>query len=92
MAEFTIYYGDGTTRSGTKKADWVKAPNTNVQVVVEWRTPSVTERPWTLVLDRYIWTGDETYDPFGYGAKSGALIFDQQYTAIWQSAFWEPKP
>lgn len=34
MAEWRIYYGDGTTVEGTTKTEWNAAPSANVQVVV----------------------------------------------------------
>ena len=34
MAEWRIYYGDGTTVEGTTRAEWTAAPMANVQVLV----------------------------------------------------------
>jgi hypothetical protein len=89
---WTIYYADGTTVSGSSEAEWTAAPGTGVQVVVLWEEPPVEERPWRLVRDRYLWTGTDEYDPFGWGAKEGSLLPDEEYAAIAELAFYGPVP
>lgn len=83
---WTIYYGDGVVVHGQSNIDWQQAPNTGVQVVVCWRIPPWTNRPWAGVIDRELWTGDDTYDPWGWGVKFGTWLPDEDYTAIWKRA------
>lgn len=83
---WTIYYADGTRWNGETQEDWQQAPNSGVQVIVEWRTPPWTERPWSGVLDRYLWTGEDTYDPWHWGMKFGTWLPEQDYLAIWRRA------
>lgn len=88
---WTIYYSDGSTVTGHSESDWLAAPNTQVQVVVEWRVPGITERPWRGVIDRFLWTGEDRYDPFGWGVKFGELIPDADYQRIWEQAAYRGK-
>jgi hypothetical protein len=92
MPDFTIYYGDGSTVSGSTRNQWRNAPAVGVQAVVLWEVPHYTERPWTNVSDRKLWTGDDTYNPFGWGVKSGALLPDAAYRQIWNRAFYDARP
>lgn len=91
-AAWTIYYGDGETVSGEGAAAWASAPSENVQVVVLWEPPHWSERPWAGVDDRKIWTGEDVYDPFGWGPKHGKQIDDAEYAMIAHRAFYDPKP
>ncbi len=85
---FRIYYADGTVREGLTKRDWTAAPDDGVQVVV--RFPKTQPLRWHCstgpVRDRDLWTGDDEYDPFGWGPKRGSLIGDAAYRAIWEQA------
>lgn len=88
-----IYYGDGRIVEGNTKTDWTRAPKTNVQVVVSLQPQDpprwhyVNAQGKTIpVRDRQLWTGVDTYDPFGYGAKTGLLISLPVYEEIWNKA------
>jgi len=79
--------------SGETEREWLAAPSEGVQVIV--RFPRQTETGWTYtldgethikVMDRDLWTGEDSYDPFGWGAKQGALLEDDAYYAIWNRA------
>lgn len=85
---FSIWYADGSRVDGATKADWRAAPAVGVQVVVRWREPEVVRwgTPDGPIRDREIWTGDDSYDPFGWGEKIGTLIDDAAYKAIWREA------
>lgn len=87
MSEWRIYYGDGSVVTGTTEPEWTAAPAEDVQVVVLMEPYPHNFRPWRGVSDRQIWTGDDTYDPFGWGVKHGKLISRRRYDAIWKRAF-----
>ncbi len=42
--------------------------------------------------DRSLWTGEETYDPFGFGIKYGSAIDDDLYWRIWCEAAYDGNP
>ncbi len=86
---WTIYYADGTTVSGRLRAEWRRAPDEEVQAVVLWRTPPPQDRPWRGVRDRYIWTGDDFYSPFGWDELDGSILPDAEYGEIARRAFYE---
>lgn len=83
---WSIYYDDSTIVRGSTEADWQSAPSMGVQVIVEHRKPGIDERPWIGVLDRICWTGEDVYDPFGWGPKYGTLMERSLYDAIWKKA------
>lgn len=89
MNRFRIYYPDKTI-DGQTKADWLAAPADGVQVVV--RFPRMMPRRWTGVDDRDMWTGTDEFDPFGWGQKTGLLIPDAEYFAIWERACADARP
>lgn len=66
---------------GEVQADWDAAPDDGVQGVVRFDGHgNSTARPdGSRVDDRSIWTGDENYDPFGWGPKRGAWVDDDEY-------------
>lgn len=80
---FTIYYSEHVVH-GTGLADWRAAPDVDVQVIVEWVQPD--SFPWAGVTDRKLWTGEDVYDPFGYGVKFGAWMDTDAYMALWEVA------
>lgn len=92
MPEWRIYYSDGSVVTGRRAKDWRRAPADGVQVVVLMEPPAIPR--WTyeadgipvVVKDRQLWTGEDEYDPFGWGAKRGELIDDEDYFAIWNRA------
>jgi hypothetical protein len=62
-----------------------------------WENPPIVNgapfRPWAGVNDRQLWTGDDSYDPFGYGhPKRGKLIDRTDYERIADLAFYGKKP
>lgn len=89
---FRIYYSDGSIISGVSKKDWLAAPDNNVQVVVD--LDFVGSSGWTytigkqniVVKDRQLWTGEDEYDPFEFGVKTGSLIGTTAYFNIWNRA------
>jgi len=87
-----IYYGNGKIVRGSSEAEWLAAPSDDVQVVVlmdgkphGWSYKN-DKGENTPVLDRDLWTGEDSYDPFGWGAKKGALLSDVAYFKIWNRA------
>lgn len=87
-----IYYSDHRV-DGVTEEDWINAPDDDMQVIV-LMTPPDTPR-WNyhdengkihVVYDRELWTGDDYFDPFGWGEKAGRLISDEEYIEIWRRA------
>ena len=94
-----VYYSNGKAVTGRTEAAWNRARKTGVQVVV--RFPMEDGLRWTcraadgvnmVVRDRDLWTGEDTYDPFGWGVKHGELIGRAEYDAIWERACADPRP
>ena len=93
MERFRIYYPDRSVVEGSNEADWRAAPSTGVQVVVafpksqktRWWYPDHNGHPIT-VNDRDLWTGTDSFDPFGWGPKDGSLVSDADYFLIWDRA------
>jgi len=83
-----IYYADGSVVDGETANDWVTAPDDGVQVVISLN-PGVPLR-WHYsggpVRGYEIWTGEDIYNPFGWGVKHGSLMSDADYTTIWERA------
>lgn len=85
-----IYYS-GSVVTGKTRDDWAAAPDTDVQVVVLYEPTDY--RGWAGVGgDRQLWTGDDWFDPFGWGPKEGRLISDARYSAIWERAIADSQP
>lgn len=81
---FVIAYADGSRRSGTTRLGWRRAPDGGVQVIAAFPGPPEPHlSKWSRVTDRYLWTGEDEYDPFGWGVKRGSLIPDEDYWRIW---------
>jgi len=89
---FSIWYPSGYRVDGETAADWLAAPTYGVQVVAEWRSPTLAERRWSGVFDRVLWTGTDTFDPFGWGVKVGAQLSDADYFRIWREAAHGMRP
>ncbi len=89
---FRIYYGNGSVISSNNKADWLNSPNNNVQVVVDlsYKGPTgwhyIPDNKPISVHDRKLWTGQDEYDPFGWGVKYSKLIETKTYFEIWNRA------
>lgn len=85
--KWRIHYSDHVVEGHTR-GDWLTAPDDNVQVVVLLREPvlELGERRWIGVTDRLLWTGEDSYDPFGWGEKRGRLLPDEDYQRIWDEA------
>lgn len=81
---WTIYYADGSTAEGDGAEDWRAALDDGVQVVALWEAPM--RRPWSDVNDRQLWTGEDAYDPFGWGTKRGSALPFETYWEIWARA------
>lgn len=85
-----IYYSDHEV-TGNTRADWLAAPSEDVQAVALYEP--TTYRGWRGANgDRQLWTGDDVFDPFGYGPKLGRLIADADYFAIWERAIADNSP
>ena len=82
-----IYYEHTHVDVDTKDA-WTAAPDEGVQVVVELcaDAPVRWDCDGKVVRDRKLWTGDDEYDPWGWGVKYGKLISDEEYFEIWRRA------
>ena len=87
-ALWALFYSDRVV-TGRSREDWRAAPSEDVQVLVLMEAPAVTERRWTNVSDRKIWTGDSEYELHpGWGVKKGRLLPDSEYDRIWREAFY----
>jgi hypothetical protein len=86
VTEFRIYYGDGSVVRGRAPDDWARAPVDDVQVVVLMEPYPDGRRPWAGVDDRQLWTGEDRYNPFGWGPKFGRWMERAAYDAIWERA------
>ena len=91
MAAWRIYYTGGAVAPGKTKADWRAAPDPGVQVVVLMAPPAPDNRRWFCpgvgsIEDRQLWTGTDTYDPFGWGVKYGSWVPRAEYNMIWERA------
>lgn len=84
---FSIYYSDRVVHGCTAR-DWRDVPDHDVQVVVEWRRPSpeAGELKYVGVFDRVLHTGEDEYDPFGWGVKFGKWMVWDAYQAVWERA------
>ena len=85
---FRVYYADGSVVEGSTADHWQAAPNAGVQVIA--RFPRDLSVRWFGVDDRDLWTGEDNYDPFGWGVKTGTLLSDAEYFAIWERACGDP--
>lgn len=91
MSPWRIYYGDGSAFDGLTRQRWQAAPSESVQVV------AIFEPTWPQPFagaptDRRLLTGEDVYDPFGWGAKRGSPIDRAAYDAIWGRARGDPRP
>jgi CxxC motif-containing protein (DUF1111 family) len=93
MAAWRIYYADGSVVEGTSAEEWRAAPVFGVQVVACMEAGPAPRWTWTdvygrnrAVRDRQLWTGEDDFDPFGWGVKHGQLIPDENYWRIWRRA------
>lgn len=89
---WAIYYASGARVIGHDAAAWRDAPDDGVQVVVLYAPYPTGRRPWRGVDDRQLWTGEDVYDPFGYGAKRGAWMDRAVYELIWERACGDARP
>lgn len=87
-----IYYRDAVVE-GTTQEEWEGAPEEGVQVVVDF-DPGAPLR-WSCdgvpIVGRRLWTGEDTYNPLGWGVKYGLLLPDDEYWAIWRRACFDPE-
>lgn len=84
---FTIFYSDAVCH-GLTAEDWRALSDHDVQVVVEWRPPVQArgELRYAGVHDRMLWSGEDTYDPFGWGVKFGRWMDYGAYMALFERA------
>ncbi len=89
-----IYYADGSVVQGKTAKEWRAAPDNGVQVVVRFKrnVPLRWHYSGGPVRDRELWTGTDTYNPFGWEEKRGCLIEDAKYWAIWERACGDSVP
>ncbi len=87
---WSIYYPWVVIR-GRTVGGWRRAPKKGVQVV---RGPPnrLDGGGWIGVSDRSLWTGEPSYDPFGWGIKYGSTISDDDYWRIWCEAAYDGNP
>jgi hypothetical protein len=89
--KWSIYYADGSHWAGESETDWYLAPDGGVQVIVGppgyWGGGG-----WIGVTDRSLWTGEDEYDPFGFGVKRGSVVPDDDYWKIWVLAAYDGNP
>lgn len=88
-----IYYSDHHV-DGETADDWQRAPDQDVQVVVLFEP---TEHPrWHNrkgpITDRQLWTGDDEFDPFGWGVKYGEWMDWERYQDLWEAACADARP
>lgn len=93
MAEWRIYYAGGSVTRGTTAEEWRSCPNGGVLHVVSMEPPERLHWSYQdadgltrVVRDRELWTGEDDYDPFGWGSKEGVLVSDGEYFASWRAA------
>lgn len=93
MTLLRVYYETGPYIKITTPEEWSDAPFSGVQVIADMEHKGSSGSMWTddqgvnhSVRDRWIWTGDPSYDPLGWGEKEGTLIPDDQYFAIYNKA------
>lgn len=91
MTLWRVYYANGLVVSGKDQADWLAAPNKGVQVIVLMESPAQSYRRWFCykigsIEDRQLWTGEDKYDPFGWGVKFGSWMPRADYDVIWECA------
>jgi hypothetical protein len=85
---WSIFYADGSVVHGSSAQEWHRAPARRVQVVVAWVRPTVLR--WREVQDRELWTGEDVYDPFGWGPKYGSWMLNADYFRLWERAAYGP--
>lgn len=85
---FLVVYEKQDVVVGETRDDWRALPDDGVQVVARW--PRELPVRWSCdavpVTDRDLWTGEDSYDPFGWGVKKGSLLTDEQYLTCWRRA------
>lgn len=59
-----------------------------MQVVVLMEPPARVRWHYSggAVRDRELWTGEDMYDPFGWGPVYGAWMDWHEYLAVWERA------
>lgn len=84
---FSIFYSERVAHGATRN-DWIWLPDHDVQVVVDWRPPNqmAGELCYAGITDRVLYTGLDEYDPFGWGVKYGAWMYDYDYGQLFEIA------
>jgi hypothetical protein len=85
---WAIWYADGSVGTGRTQEEWRAAPADGVQAVARFprREPVRWSCSGGAVMDRDLWTGEDVYDPFGWGEKRGSLMRWADYEEIWERA------
>ena len=86
-----VYRSPTDVLRGSGPDDW-PAGIDGVQVVVLMEPPE--RAGWTykrdgqtcVVRDRQLWTGEDEYDPFGWGTIYGSWLSDAAYLETWNRA------
>lgn len=89
MPELRLYYPHGVITGPHAPETWAHGPDDGLQVVVLMDPYPDGRRPWRGVDDRQLWTGEDVFDPFGWGPKRGSLLPDAEYFAIWERAAYD---
>lgn len=83
MDDWTIVYSQSVVH-GNSLAEWLSAPDHDVQVIVEWRQPE--SFPWAGVTDRCLQTGVDEYAINGWPVKYGRWMDYEAYIGRWELA------
>ncbi len=94
MTQWSIWYEDASRFDGSSLEDWIKAPESGVQVVIIHELPSspfpdkfTTGFCFNGNQRKTFFTGVDLYDPLNYGIKKkGSLISNNDYMKIWELA------
>ena len=83
---WTIYYSDSEV-SGESLAEWLEAPDDDVQVIrVEAPGLQPHRSPWAGVQGAHMLTGTDEYSLYGWPAKRGRWMDWDAYVEIWERA------
>ena len=92
MSKWSIWYDNGHVVKGSTEAEWNRAPDVGVQVLVlhepspDGRYPFHSRRIGQMPKDRQVWTGDDTYQLNGWAPKKGSLMDWDDYIDIFDMA------
>ena len=89
-----LYYADGSRIDGVGAADWMAAPDDEVQVLALLtpypNAPYPGWTPWAGAKgDRQLWTGEDAYTLSDWPPKRGSWMNRADYDMIWNRACGE---